>query len=135
MNLKNNYAYHTVLLSPIAFEDKFYFLINLPGMALASYLIEWSFGSRILIMSYLFNAGISAATTVWWHWHIGFFEVWKRGRVSNHNGNVTLFLTTFLACMAPGFMIYNGKKFYSKIPFFIIPFIYFLFYFQSSFIS
>ena len=97
MNVLNNKAVHSIFLAPISFEPPLFFLTNLPGIALASYLIETRFGSLRLLGVYALNALSSALVTTVWHRHIGYKEVMKRGRIANHNGNAGLFLTAAFA--------------------------------------
>ena len=97
MNLINNKALHSLILSPISFEHPLYFASNLPGIAMASYLIETRFGSLRFLLLYLSNAALSALSTIIWHRHIGFREVRRRGRSANHNGNAGVFLTCAFA--------------------------------------
>lgn len=63
-NLKN---YHTLLLSPLSYENDFFFYATVPGLLYSSLLIERHLGSRVLLASYLVNCAVSAATTVYVH--------------------------------------------------------------------
>lgn len=86
----------SIVLCPISFEVPFYYVMNLPGLVVSSFLIEKYLGSMMLLGLYLTNSAISAGTTTVNHRRIGFLEVRKRGRMSNHNGNITLFLSSIL---------------------------------------
>ena len=57
--MKGNY--HTALLFPISFESAYYCLMNIPGLAISSFLIEKYFGMRYLVFLYITNCIISGA--------------------------------------------------------------------------
>mmetsp|Transcript_6826 Transcript_6826/g.5973 ORF Transcript_6826/g.5973 Transcript_6826/m.5973 type:complete len:126 (+) Transcript_6826:250-627(+) len=86
----------SALFQPLSFEVPFYYLMNIPGLLISGYMIEKYFGSKILIGLFLANCVISSITTIINHRRIGFLEVRKRGRMSNHNGNISLFLSSVL---------------------------------------
>ena len=108
MNLKYNHAYQSIFLSPLSFESPFYFYFNIAGMFISSLLIEKVLGPKFLLFGVLFNACVSSVATLLWHRHIGYYEVKKRGRTSNHNGNIGVFLSVLFAILRPGFSIYQG---------------------------
>ena len=127
-NLKN---YHSLLLSPISFENNFFFYTSLPGLLYSSTLIERYLGYRVLIGSYIANCLVSAATTVYVHRQIGFHKVQQRGRISNSNGNATLFLSCLFGSFAPGYRIHRGKHLATTIFFYYLVGAYLLLYFTS----
>mmetsp|Transcript_38533 Transcript_38533/g.38033 ORF Transcript_38533/g.38033 Transcript_38533/m.38033 type:complete len:126 (-) Transcript_38533:133-510(-) len=86
----------SALFQPLSFEVPYYYVMNIPGLFISSFLIEKYFGSKILLGLYLTNCLASSIITVINHRRIGFSEVRKRGRMSNHNGNISLFLSSIL---------------------------------------
>ena len=127
-NLKN---YHTILFSPISYENDFFFYATLPGLIYSSLLIERHLGSRVLLASYLFNCAVSAATTVMVHRQIGYHKVQQRGRISNSNGNATLFLTCLFGSFAPGYKIVRGKYMATTVFFYYLVGSYLMLFFTS----
>ena len=89
--------------------------MNLPGLFYAGMLIERSCGPAALIGAYLLNCAVSAGVTTAVHRQIGFQKVQQRGRFSNTNGNMTLFLTSIFTAIAPSYALYHGQ--YLKITF------------------
>ena len=131
-NLKN---YHSILLSPLSYENNFFFYANLPGLLYSGILIERFLGARVLIASYLANCAVSAATTVAVHRQIGFHKVQQRGRFSNSNGNATLFFTSLFTSLAPGYRIYAGKSMLGTMFFYYLTSMYFLLFFTNHFMD
>ena len=86
-----------------------FFYLNVPGLMYAGMLIERMCGPAALIGAYLFNCGLSAATTTAVHRQIGYHKVQQRGRLGNTNGNTTLFLTSLFTAMAPEYKLYQGS--------------------------
>ena len=106
MNFLKNKNYQTVLLTPLSFENSFFFYSNFPGLVYSSFLVETIFGSKVLLSAYLLNCAASALTTVITHRQIGFHKVQQRGRFSNTNGNSALFLTTMFFTVLPHFKMH-----------------------------
>ena len=129
MNVLNLGNYQSIFLNPLSLEQNFFFYLNFPGLVYASYLLERSLGPRFLIGAYLLNCGVSALTTAIYHRQIGFKKVQQRGRVANSNGNITLFLTTLFATMAPSYRIYGGKSMATTIFFYYLTLFYCLLFF------
>ena len=69
-----------------------FFYANLPGLIYSGLLIERVCGPAALLLGYLLNCGVSAAATTAVHRQIGYHKVQQRGRLSNTNGNMTLFM-------------------------------------------
>ena len=120
------------LLNPISFEVPYYYVVNIPGLILSGYLVENYFGPKILVGLLLVNWLASALTTAVNHRRIGFAEVRKRGRMSNHNGNITLFLSSVLVGWNPGKIIYPGKRMLTTVYFYYIWLAYLIIYFTSA---
>lgn len=74
-NFWNLGHYHSLFLSPLSYENGFFFWATLPGLTYTSWLIERHLGAKVLIGGFLLNALVSAASTVFWHRQIGFREV------------------------------------------------------------
>ena len=130
MNMLNGNP-QSALFYPISFEIPFYFVANIPGLLLSGFYIEKYFGSKILIGLFLANWWVSAITTAINHRRIGFAEVRRRGRMSNHNGNITLFLSSVLVGWNPNKIIYPGKRSLTTIYFYYIWIAYLIIYFTS----
>ena len=94
-------------------------------------LVERHLGPGILIGTYLANCLISAATTATAHRKIGYRKVMQRGRISNTNGNFTLFLTTFFTGLAPSYAIYQGRSMASTFFFYYLLVFYGLLFFTQ----
>ena len=101
--------YQSFFLAPLSYENKFYFWLNLPGLFYASSLIEMSLGPAYLAGIYLFGCTASALTSVATHRHLGFKKVQQRGRLSNYNGNTTLFMVCLFSALFPHYQLYGGR--------------------------
>lgn len=66
------------------------------------------------------------------HRRIGFAEVRKRGRMSNHNGNITLFLSSVLVASMPQLVLYSGKSRATTVYFTYIWLSYMVLYFTTQ---
>jgi len=75
MNVLNQKNYQSLILNPISFETNFFFYMNIPGLIYTAWLIERFMGAKTLIISYLMNCAVSAATTAFYHRQIGFRKV------------------------------------------------------------
>ena len=117
-NFYNLGQYQSLFFSPLSFENNMFFYANLPGLIYSGLLVERVCGPGALMLAYLLNCGVSAATTTAYHRQIGFHKVQQRGRLSNTNGNMTLFLASLFTAMAPEYKLYNGS--YVKITFLFI---------------
>lgn len=129
-NLKN---YHSLLLSPLSYENNFFFYANLPGLIYSGYLIEKFLGARVLLTAYFTNCLVSAATTVGVHRQIGFHKVQQRGRFSNSNGNATLFFTSLFTAIAPGYRMFAGKSMMTTMFFYYLTTMYYMLFFTNHF--
>ena len=109
-NFYNLKQYQTLLISPLSYENNFFFYCSLPGLTYSSLLLERYIGGRTLLLCYLANCLASAATTVLVHRKIGFHKVNQRGRMSNTNGNTTLFFSIMFATLIPQYMMMSGKS-------------------------
>ena len=94
-------------------------------------LLERYLGGRTLLLCYLANCAVSAATTVYIHRQIGFLKVQQRGRMSNSNGNTTLFFSTMFSTLAPQYMMLSGKSILTQFPFYMLAATYFLLFFSN----
>ena len=130
-NFYNLGNYHSLLLSPLSYENNFFFWLTLPGLLYSSFLIEKYLGAGVLVGSYLANCVVSAATTCVVHRQIGFHKVQQRGRVSNMNGNATLFFTTMFTAIAPSYRMFAGKHMATTFFFYYITGIYYLLFFTN----
>jgi len=130
-NFYNLKQYQTLLISPLSYENNFFFYCSLPGLAYSSFLVERYLGARTLLLSYFANCLASAATTVYVHRQIGFHKVNQRGRMSNTNGNTSLFLSMMFTTLVPGYMMMSGKSVMSQLPFGILAASYFLLFFSN----
>ena len=86
-----------------------FFYLNLPGLFYAGFMVERFCGPGAMIAAYLLNCSVSAATTTIAHRQMGFHKVQQRGRFSNTNGNMTLFLASVFTAMAPEYKLYAGQ--------------------------
>ena len=131
LNMKHSKAYQSIFLSPFSFEDPFTFGMSLPGLFYISFLIESKVGSRVFGGLLLANCAVAAISTIIWHWYIGYLEVRKRGKMSNHNGNAVLFMSSLYATLNAGANLYVGKSIFTSFPVFILPLLYSVLYFSS----
>ena len=60
---------------------------------------------------------------------MGFHKVQQRGRFSNTNGNITLFLASVFTAMAPEYKLYHGA--YLKVTFLYILALYGILFFTE----
>jgi hypothetical protein len=100
-NFLNMKRYWCILTGPLSFENNFYFYANLPGIAYAALITERAFGPQVLIAAYLANCAASALSTVVYQRQVGYKVIQQRGRLSNFNGNLGLFLSTMFATAVP----------------------------------
>ena len=114
-NFYNVGNYQSLFLCPLSFEHGMFFCMNLPGLFYSGLLIERYLGPAAIIGCYLMNCVVSAGATTAMHRHLGFHKVNQRGRISNTNGNATLFFASMFSAMAPGYNMYSGS--YLKIGF------------------
>ena len=135
MNFFKNKNYQTFLLSPLSFENSFFFYTNLPGLLYAGYLIERKFGSKVLMGAYLLNCTASALTTTVVHRKIGYHEVQRRGRFSNTNGNLALYLVSLFTTCKPDYRLYYGKYMATNIYFGYLMAAYLVLYFTTHLVS
>ena len=126
---------HSSILQPLSFEAPFYYLMNIPGLFISAFLIEKYFGSRILIGLYLANCIISSITTVLNHRRIGFAEVRKRGRMSNHTGNISLFFSSILVAWNPQLVLLATRSQFTTIYFYYLWAFYLVLYFTRQIAS
>ena len=117
-NFYNLGNYQSLFLCPLSYENGMFFGMCLPGLFYTGMLIERILGPSALLGAYLLNCAVSAATTTFVHRQIGFKKVQQRGRFSNTNGTMTLFLTSMFTAMAPSYTLYQGQ--YLKIGFLYI---------------
>eukprot|EP00354_Favella_ehrenbergii_P010490 CAMPEP_0170457324 /NCGR_PEP_ID=MMETSP0123-20130129/4656_1 /TAXON_ID=182087 /ORGANISM="Favella ehrenbergii, Strain Fehren 1" /LENGTH=148 /DNA_ID=CAMNT_0010721083 /DNA_START=264 /DNA_END=710 /DNA_ORIENTATION=- len=108
-NFYNIGNYQSFFACPLSFENNMYFYANLPGLIYAGLLVERICGPGALLGAYLLNCAVSAATTTAVHRQIGFHKVQQRGRLSNTNGNMALFLVSLFTGMAPEYKLYAGS--------------------------
>ena len=74
-NFYNMGNYQCLFLSPLSFENNFFFWLNLPGLIYSGLLIESFAGSGVLLGAYLLNCRVSAATTPMVHRQLGYHKV------------------------------------------------------------
>ena len=97
-------------------------------MLIERYLGVFKLGGALLI-----NSLVSALTTTIYQRKIGYREVRKRGRMANHNGNVTLFLVSFFSFIHPNYLLYSSKFQVANIYFWYILVIYGVMYFTNQY--
>lgn len=128
-NFYNLGHYQSLFLAPLSYENGMFFAANLPGFFYSAMLVERFCGPSGLAAAYLLNCCVSAATTVAAHRQIGYHKVQQRGRLSNTNGNMTLFLMSLFAAMAPSYKIFQSV--YFSVPFYFIPVSYCVLFFMD----
>lgn len=109
-NFYNNKNYACFFLQPISYESEFFFWVNVLPLFYASVLVERNLGVFYWGGAYLFNCSTSALSQIVYQRHIGYKEVQRRGRMSNNNGNLTLFFTSLFSAIAPHYRIFGGGQ-------------------------
>lgn len=62
---------------------------------------------------------------------MGFVKSQRRGRMTNHNGNATLFFATFFSFLMPAYKIISGKSVATTMYFYFILAAYGMLYFTK----
>ena len=66
-NFYNLGQYQSLFFCPLSFENNMFFYANLPGLIYSGLLVERVCGPGALMLAYLLNCGVSAATTTAYH--------------------------------------------------------------------